>query len=106
MAGTISVLTLIGRQVPVSAKITTGTAQLALSGLAFTRGGKAALVSSPPGGVVSVPRVDRTIVTADLAPIPAGVRPYSLDINAAGTRTEGAALPIDAGPAALRTSLP
>ena len=51
----------------------------------FTRDGRAALVSRDFDDLVSVLHIDGAKVTVDPRPISTGVRPYSIDVNAAGT---------------------
>jgi DNA-binding beta-propeller fold protein YncE len=83
--GTISVFSVHDRRLTPAGKVDLGNPRTSPSGLAFTKDGHAALLSRDADSIVSVLRIDGTIVTVDPRPLTTGVHPYTLDVNAAGT---------------------
>jgi len=82
--GTLSVFTLADRRLTPAGTVTVGTGAMP-GGLAFTKDGKAALLSRYGDNQISVLHIDGTKVTIDPRPITAGVAPYTLDVTADGT---------------------
>ena len=88
-AGTISVFTIKDHALTAAGTVDLGNPKAGPSGMAFTKDGTAALVSRDGDSMVSVLHIARDggnmKVTLDPRPITTGVRPYTLDVNAAGT---------------------
>jgi DNA-binding beta-propeller fold protein YncE len=83
--GTISIFSVANKQLTPVAKLDLGNKGSLPSGIVFTHDGKHALVSRGGDNMVSVLNIDGTNVTIDKRPITAGMAPYTMDINAAGT---------------------
>jgi DNA-binding beta-propeller fold protein YncE len=83
--GTVSIFTVADKRLTPAGKVDFGSPKGGASGVGFTRDGRAALVSRDFDDLVSVLHIDGAKVTVDPRPISTGVRPYSIDINAAGT---------------------
>jgi DNA-binding beta-propeller fold protein YncE len=83
--GTISVFTVKDRRLTAAGKVDLRNANAGPSGIAFTKDGKAALVSRDSDHVVSELHIDGDKVSLDPRPITTGIKPYTLDINADGT---------------------
>ncbi|MCW3475913.1 lactonase family protein [Limobrevibacterium gyesilva] len=83
--GTVSVFSVQEKRLIPAGKVEFGNPKSGPSGVAFTKDGKAALVSRDGDHMVSVLRIDGEKVTVDPRPITTAMRPYTLDVNAAGT---------------------
>ena len=83
--GTVSVFTIQGQTVTPVGKVTIGDAKTGVSHAAFTPDGKTALVTRDGDDRVSVLSVDGTKVEYTKRDINAGLRPYGIDIAAAGS---------------------
>ena len=83
--GTVSLFTIDGRALTSAGKLDLGNPKAGPSGIAVLPDGKAALLSRDGDSMVSVLRIDGATLKVDPRPITAGVKPYTLDINAAGT---------------------
>jgi len=83
-AGTVSVFTIKDRRLTAAGTIMLDPKAMP-SGIAFTKDGKAALVTRNGDHMVQVLTVDGTTVTADKRPITTGVAPYTIDVNSDGT---------------------
>ena len=83
--GTVSVFTIRDKRLTDAGKLEVGKGTLP-SGLGILKDGRTALLSRFGDNMVSVLRIDGTHLTIDKRPITAGVAPYTLDVNAAGTR--------------------
>lgn len=83
-AGTVSIYTVQDKRLTPAGTLDIGKGTLP-SGLVFLHDGKTALLSRYGDNMVSVLHIDGTHITIDKRPITAGVAPYTMDINAAGT---------------------
>jgi DNA-binding beta-propeller fold protein YncE len=83
--GTVSVFTIKDRRLTAAGKIELGNPKAGPSGVVISRDGRFALVSRDGDSIVSVLRIDGAKVTLDPRPITTAYRPYTMDINAAGT---------------------
>ena len=83
--GTVSIFAIHDRRLEPAGKLDLGNPKAGPSGLAFLRDGHTALVSRDGDSMVSVLHIDGTTITIDPRPITTGLRPYTLDVNAAGT---------------------
>lgn len=83
--GTISLFPVSDRHLGDQTKVPLGNPKAGPSGIGFTRDGRAALVSRDGDSMVSVLHLDGAKATLDPRPLTAGVRPYTMDVNAAGT---------------------
>lgn len=83
--GTVSIFTIDGKTLAPAGKLDLGNSKAGPSGLAFLPDGRTALLSRDGDSMVSVLHVEGTKVTVDPRPVTAGMRPYTLDVNASGT---------------------
>jgi hypothetical protein len=83
--GTVSVFTVKDRRLAAAGKVDLGNPESGPSGLGFTKDGKHALVSREGDNRVSVLDIDDGRVSLAARPLTTGIRPYTLDINVAGT---------------------
>lgn len=83
-AGTVSVFTVADRRLAAAGTLEVGKGTLP-SGLVILKDGRTALLSRYGDNMVSVLHLDGTKLTIDARPITAGVAPYTMDLNAAGT---------------------
>ena len=82
-AGTVSVFTVSDRRLTPAGLVAVGPGTLP-SGVAFTRDGKAALVTRNGDNQVMVLHIDGRAVTADPRPITTGIAPYTIDVSPDG----------------------
>ncbi len=85
MEGTVSLFTIDGRALTAAGKLDLGNPKAGPSGIAVLPDGKTALLSRDGDSMVSVLHLDGAHVGIDPRPITAGMKPYTLDINAGGT---------------------
>lgn len=83
--GTVSIFTIEGKHLTSAGKLGLGNPKAGPSGLAILPDGKTALLSRDGDSMVSVLHIDGAKVTIDPRPVTVGLRPYTLDVNAAGT---------------------
>ncbi len=83
--GTVSIYRIRDARLESLGKLDLGNPKAGPSGIAILPSGKAALVSRDGDSMVSVLHIDGEKVSLDPRPITAGFKPYTLDINAAGT---------------------
>jgi DNA-binding beta-propeller fold protein YncE len=83
--GTVSVFAVRDNRLRPMAKLDLENAKCRPSALAILPDGKAALLSRDGDHMVSVLHIEGDELTLDPRPITAGIRPYALDINCAGT---------------------
>lgn len=83
-AGTVSVFTVKDRRLTPTGTIMLDPKAMP-SGIAFTKDGKAALVTRNGDNMVQVLTIEGTTVTPEKRPITTGVAPYTIDVNADGT---------------------
>jgi len=83
-AGTVSVFTVSDRRLTPTGLVTVGPGALP-SGVAFTRDGKAALVTRYGDNQVTVLHIEGRAITADPRPITTGIAPYTIDVSPDGT---------------------
>jgi DNA-binding beta-propeller fold protein YncE len=83
--GTVSVFAVRDRRLRPIAKLDLENAKSRPSALSVLPDGKAALLSRDGDHMISVLHIEGEKVSLDPRPITAGIRPYALDINAAGT---------------------
>ena len=84
-AGTVSVFTVKDKRLAPAGTLEVGKGTLP-SGLVILKDGKTALLSRFGDNMVSVLHLDGTTLTIDKRPVTAGVAPYTMAVNAAGTR--------------------
>ncbi|HEX3864803.1 MAG TPA: beta-propeller fold lactonase family protein [Stellaceae bacterium] len=82
--GTVSVLSINGKDVKVTDTVTVGTAQDAPASVAITPDGKRALVTKPGANKVAILAIDGDKVTYDKRDLPAGIFPYNVVISPNG----------------------
>jgi len=85
MEGTVSVFRLAGARLEPINKIDLGNPKAGPSGIAFLPDGRTALLSRDGDHMVNVLHVNGEEVTIDKRPITTALKPYTLDINKAGT---------------------
>jgi 6-phosphogluconolactonase (cycloisomerase 2 family) len=78
--GTVSVLSLQGKQVKFSGSVAVGDAQSRISAVAFTPDGKWALATKRGNGTVAVLKVDGNQVTYTKRDVTVGIQPYGLEV--------------------------
>ncbi len=83
--GTLSVFTIKDKQLEPAGKVDLGNPKGMPSSVKFLPDGKTALLTRYGDNLVSVLHIDGSKVTIDERPLTAGVSPYTLDINRAGT---------------------
>ena len=83
--GTVSVFSVADKKLTAVTKLDLGNKASMPSGIVFTHDGKSALLTRGGDNMVNVLHIDGTTVTVDPRPITAGMAPYTMDINAAGT---------------------
>jgi len=83
--GTVSLFGIDGKTLTPAGKLDLGNPKAGPSGLAVLPDGRSALLSRDGDSMVSVLHIEGTTVTVDPRPITAGMKPYTLDVNAAGT---------------------
>ena len=83
--GTVSIFTIEGKHLTSAGKLGLGNPKAGPSGLAILPDGKTALLSRDGDSMVSVLHIDGARLTVDPRPVTVGLRPYTLDVNAAGT---------------------
>ena len=83
--GTVSIFTIEGKRLTSAGKLGLGNPRAGPSGLAILPDGKTALLSRDGDSMVSVLHIDGAKLTIDPRPVTVGLRPYTLDVNAAGT---------------------
>ena len=83
--GTVSVYGVKDKRLVPAAKVDFGNPKAGPSGVAFSHDGKTALVSRDGDNKVSILRLDGTKVTVEPVPLITAIRPYTLDVNVAGT---------------------
>ena len=83
--GTVSVYGVKDKRLTPADKVDFGNPKSGPSGIGFSHDGKTALVSRDGDNKVSILRLDGTTVTLDPVPLITAIRPYTLDVNAAGT---------------------
>ena len=83
--GTVSIFTIEGKHLTSAGKLGLGNPKAGPSGLAILPDGKTALLSRDGDSMVSVLHIDGAKVTIDPRPVTVGLRPYTLEVNAAGT---------------------
>ena len=83
--GTVSLFTIDGKTLTSAGKLDLGNPKAGPSGIAVLPDGKTALLSRDGDSMVSVLRIDGATLGVDPRPITAGVKPYTLDVNAGGT---------------------
>ncbi|MBV9812246.1 MAG: YncE family protein, partial [Acetobacteraceae bacterium] len=84
-AGTVSVFAVKDKRLTAAGTVEFGSPKGGASGVALSKDGRTALVSRDSDDAVSVLHIDGAKVTVDPRVISAGVRPYAVDVNAAGT---------------------
>ena len=82
--GTVSVFTIAGKTVTAAGKVEVGTAESLLSGVVFTRDGRAALVTRNNDSLISVLAISGTKVENAKRDIAANLKPYGIDVTPAG----------------------
>ena len=83
--GTVSIFTIEGKRLTSAGKLDLGNPKAGPSGIAMLPDGKTALLSRDGDSMISVLHIDGAKVTLDPRPLTVGMRPYTLDVNAAGT---------------------
>jgi DNA-binding beta-propeller fold protein YncE len=83
--GTVSIYAIKNKTLESLGKLDLGNPKAGPSGVMFTPDGKTALLSRDGDSMVSVLHIDGAKVTIDPRPITTAYRPYTLDINRAGT---------------------
>ena len=83
--GTVSVFSVADKRLTPVTKLDLGNKASMPSGMVFTHDGKTALLTRQGENMVNVLHIDGTNVTVDPRPITAGMAPYTMDINGAGT---------------------
>ncbi len=83
--GTVSIFTIEGKRLTSAGKLDLGNPKAGPSGIAILPDGKTALLSRDGDSMVSVLHIDGAKITVDPRPVTVGMRPYTLDVNAAGT---------------------
>jgi DNA-binding beta-propeller fold protein YncE len=83
--GTVSVYGVKDKRLTSVGKVDFGNPKAGPSGVGFAHDGKTALVSRDGDNKVSILRLDGTKVTVEPVWLTTAVRPYTLDVNAAGT---------------------
>ena len=83
--GTVSVFSVKNKRLALEGKIDFGNPKAGPSGIGFSHDGKTALVSRDGDNKVSILRLDGINVTVEPVPLITAIRPYTLDVNAAGT---------------------
>ncbi|HEY0436629.1 MAG TPA: YncE family protein, partial [Phenylobacterium sp.] len=83
--GTVSVFTIKDHRLTPAGRVDFGNPKSGPSGLVITPDGRSALVSRDGDNTVSVLHINGSTVTVDPRPITTGHRPYTMDINPAGT---------------------
>ena len=83
--GTVSVFAVQDKRLAPAGKVDCGNPKAGPSGIVFAHDGKTALVSRDGDNRVSILRLDGTKVTPEPVPLTTAIRPYTLDVNAAGT---------------------
>lgn len=83
--GSLSLFAIRDGKLEPAGKTEAGGPSALPSGLAFTRDGKVGLLTRYGDHQIRVLRIDGTKVTTDARPITAGIAPYTIDVNAAGT---------------------
>ncbi len=83
--GTVSVFSVADKKLTPVSKIDLGNKASLPSGIVFLHDGKTALLTREGENMVNLLHIAGTNVTVDPRPITAGVFPYTMDINAAGT---------------------
>ena len=83
--GTVSVYGVKDKRLTPADKVDFGNPKAGPSGVVFSHDGKTALVSRDGDNRISILRLDGTKVTVEPVPLITAIRPYTLDVNAAGT---------------------
>ena len=83
--GTVSIFTIKDKRLTPAGKLDTGNKASLPSAVAFLKDGKTALLTRSGDNQISVLHIDGITVTVDPRPITAGLSPYTMDINSAGT---------------------
>ncbi len=83
--GTVSIFTVKDKRLTAAGKLDTGNKASLPSAVAFLKDGKTALLTRSGDNQINVLHIDGTNVTIDPRPITAGLAPYTMDINTAGT---------------------
>jgi DNA-binding beta-propeller fold protein YncE len=83
--GTVSVFAVKDHRLTPTGKVDLGNQKAGPSGIVFSRDGKAALVSRDGDHVVTELHIDGPMVRLDPRPITTGIKPYTMDVNPAGT---------------------
>jgi DNA-binding beta-propeller fold protein YncE len=83
--GTLSVFSVADKTLTAIGKVDLGNKASLPSGIVFAQDGRHALLSRGGDNMVSVLNIDGTKVTVDPRPLTAGMAPYTMDGNAAGT---------------------
>ena len=82
--GTISVLSIAGKDVKVSGTVQVGTAADQVSGVAISPDGKLALATKPAANKIALLAIDGDKVTYDKHDLPTGIFPYNVAISPTG----------------------
>ena len=82
--GTISVLSIAGKDVKVSGTVQVGTAADQISGVAISPDGKLALATKPAANKIALLAIDGDKVTYDKHDLPTGIFPYNVAISPNG----------------------
>jgi DNA-binding beta-propeller fold protein YncE len=82
--GTISVLSINGKEVKVTDKVTVGAPADSVSAVAITPDGKRALFTKPAANKIGVLAIDNGKITYDKHDLPVGIFPYNVAITPNG----------------------